>query len=231
MQRANGKPYAWREVAVAEPSLRQDGAGAEFPAEAVPVIDRVEEIPEQYWAAQGARFPRRFAALVADQALLAALLGLFLCGGALALRREGIAVSTLVSGSGLGAARLPLALLGALVSLVYHVVFHAVAGQTPGKWLAGLEVQTREGTRPPWGKAALRWCGAALGLACGGVGIAWALFEPRRRGWADLASGTLIIEHAAEDPAQAGGVDNPRGRGYDAPAVQGRDSSAGRATD
>jgi len=37
-----------------------------------------------------------------------------------------------------------------------------------------------------------------LSLACVGAGVAWALFEPRRRGWADLLSGTVIARRRSE---------------------------------
>ena len=49
-----------------------------------------------------------------------------------------------------------------------------------------------------WGRAILRWLGAALGLACAGLGLFWAVFEPRRRGWADLISGTVVARPQRE---------------------------------
>ena len=220
---ARGKPKGPGAVQPAvDPSPPAEGGERGLPVEAPPLIDRVEEIPERFWAPAGAGLTRRAAALLIDLAVQAALLGLFLAGAALALERAGLEASALLSRPGFRAALLPLSLLAALVSLAYHVPCDAVAGRTPGKGLAGLEVRSPDGLTPTWGTAALRWFGGALGFACVGVGIAWALFEPRRRGWADLLSRTVIA---------ARGVDNPRGGGYHAPAVQGRDSSAGRATD
>jgi uncharacterized RDD family membrane protein YckC len=195
----------WPATLVLQSPFLQDGGEEEVPAEGPPIVDRVEEVPERFWAPEGAGFLRRAAALLIDQALLAALLGLFLAGASLALVREGLEASTLLSRSGIHAALLPLALLAALLNLVYHVPFDAVTGRTPGRRLAGLEVRSGDGSPPSWGSAALRWCGGALGLACAGVGIAWALFEPRRRGWADLLSNTVIVERVPEEAGRAPG--------------------------
>ena len=144
---------------------------------------------------------RRAAALLVDLALLVFLLGLFLLGGGFALWREGIETAALVSGPGLRATLVPVALLATLLSLGTHVPFHALAGTTPGKRLAGPGSPFGGRVPPTWAEAALRWLGAALALLCGGVGIVWALFEPRRRGWADLLSRTMVVARA---PGQRG---------------------------
>lgn len=185
-------------------SFSPDGGEPEFPWIDAAVIDRVEEVPERFWAPDGAGLFRRAAALLVDLALLAILLGLFLLGGAFALWREGIETNTLLSGPGLRVALVPVALLGALLSLATHVPFHALAGTTPGKRLAGLEVRSGDGSPPTWTEAALRWLGSALVVLSGGVGAAWALFEPRRRGWADLLSRTMIVARASGRPAEDG---------------------------
>ncbi|HEY5999321.1 MAG TPA: RDD family protein [bacterium] len=218
------QPRAW----LAPPADLEE---PELPSEGAPVIDRVEEIPPRFWAPQAAGLVRRTVAVLVDQLLLAALLGLFIAAGALALWREGFGFSSLLSGAGLEETLGPLALLAVLAGAAYHVPAIALAGRTPGKRLAGLEVRAQDGSVPSWGRAALRWCGALLGLACGGAGLAWALFEPRRRGWADLVSDTLVVGRDPGAAVEPPGVDIARGGGYHAPAVQGRDSSAGRATD
>lgn len=164
-----------------------------------PIIDSPQDIPGRFWAPESAGFIRRSAASAVDVALLAVLLGLFLGGASLGLAREGVDTSALCSSPGLQGALIPLALLAVFLSLVYHVAFDALAGRTPGKRLVGLEVRSPDGSAPTWGKAALRWCGGALGLVCGGVGVVWAFFEPRRRGWADLLSNTVVAERAPEE--------------------------------
>jgi uncharacterized RDD family membrane protein YckC len=167
------------------------GAGEE------PIIDRDDEVPEQFWAPTVAGLGRRAVALVVDQALLAALLALFAAGAWGALRLDGFDAGVLFTRPGLAAALPGFALLALLLSLVYHAYFHGRAGSTPGKALAGVEVRTADGAVPSWGRATLRWFAAALGAGCAGVGVAWALFEPRRRGWADLLSATVIAERRA----------------------------------
>lgn len=191
------------------PPFPADGDGPELPSLDAAVIDRVEDVPEMFWAPDGAGLFRRSAALLVDLALLAFLLGLFLLGGTFALWREGIETGALASGPGLRVAFVPVALLAVLLSLATHIPFHALAGTTPGKRLARLEVRSADGSPPTWTEAALRWLGAALVLLSGGVGAAWALFEPRRRGWADLFSRTMVVDRA---PGRAGGDGAAPGR-------------------
>jgi uncharacterized RDD family membrane protein YckC len=167
----------------------------------VPIIDQDEEVPDRYWAPEVAGLGRRAAALLVDQAVIAAILGAFFLGAYCALRISGFDTDLFLSPAGLRATAAPFALLAALLSLVYHAYFHASTGRTPGKALAGIEVRTVEGAVPGAARAALRWFGAALGLACAGVGVAWALFDPRRLGWADLLSGTIIARR--HEPLEA----------------------------
>lgn len=163
-----------------------------------PIIDRDEEVPERFWAPEVAGLDRRALALLVDQSLQLAILGVFFLGARLALRLNGFDTDSLLGPAGLRASALPFALLATGLSLVYSVFFHGSRGRTPGKALVGIEVRTGDGGALGWGRAALRWCGAALALACAGIGIAWALFEPRRRGWADLLSGTLVARTRRE---------------------------------
>ena len=166
-----------------------------------PVIDHDEEVPERYWAPEVAGLGRRALALLVDQALLLAALGFFFLGAFLALRSNGLDTGSVLAAALSWASALPFALLAAVLSLAYHVFFHGSTGRTPGKALIGIEVRTGAGGAVSWGRAALRWLGAALGLGCAGVGIVWALFEPRRRGWADLISGTVIVRPRREPTA------------------------------
>ena len=163
-----------------------DQAGAE------PIIDQYEDVPEHYWAPEVAGLGRRALALLVDQALLAAVLGVFGFGAVVALRLNDHDAGTIVTAAGARASALPFVLLAAGLSFGYYCFFHTASGRTPGKALAGLEVRTGDGGTLSLGRAGLRWLGAILGLSCAGVGICWVLFEPRRRGWADLISGTVV---------------------------------------
>jgi len=163
-----------------------------------PIIDRDDEVPERYWAPEVAGLGRRALALLVDQLLLVATIGIFYLGALVALQSNNLATGLFLSADGLQASALPFALLAALLSLAYSSYFHGSTGRTPGKALFGIEVRTGAGGAITWGRAILRWLGAALGLACAGAGIVWVLFEPRRRGWADLISGTVVARPQRE---------------------------------
>lgn len=175
------------------PAYALVGAEPDAAAGAEPLVDRYDEVPERYWAPEVAGLGRRALALLVDQSLLTAVLATFFLGTYLALRLSAVDTGLFLSASGLQASALPFALLATLLSLAYYVFFHTATSRTPGKALVGIEV--RDGVDDgalTWRRALLRWLGAVLGLACAGVGIFWAIFEPRRRGWADLISGTVL---------------------------------------
>lgn len=172
--------------------------GTEAEAGGKPIIERDEEVPERYWAPEVAGLGRRALALLVDQSLLLAVLGIFFLGAFLALRLNGLDTGLFLTAAVFQASALPFALLAAVLSLAYHIYFHGSAGRTPGKALVGIEVRTGDGGDLTWGRVILRGLGAVLGLGCAGVGIIWALFEPRRRGWADLISGTVVARPRRE---------------------------------
>jgi uncharacterized RDD family membrane protein YckC len=174
------------------PAFAFSGEEAVPEAGGEPVIDRYDEVPERYWAPEVAGLGRRAIAVVVDQSLLVAVLGLFFLGAFLALRISGFDTGLLLAPAGLQASALPFGLLAAVLSLAYFIFFHGSTGRTPGKALVGIEVRTRDGRAITWDRAFLRWLGATIGLACGGMGVFWAIVEPRRRGWADLVSGTVV---------------------------------------
>lgn len=158
------------------------------------VTRRAEDVPGRFWAPEGARLPRRAAALLADQAVLALGLVPFLLGAYAVLRASGFEPGQVLSPAALRAATPPLLLLAALLSLGYHTLFHGWFGSTPGKAIAGIEVRTLDGGRPSWGRALVRWLAALVALAPAGAGFAWAIFDRRRRGLADVLSGTVLGE-------------------------------------
>lgn len=187
-------PEGWSvlgaDLTVPAPALADEKRGA--PHEVEQIIDRDDEVPERYWAPEVAGIGRRALALLLDHVLMLAILGLFFLGALMALHLNGLTSRLSLSAGGLQAAAPTFALLATLLSLSYSIIFHGSTGRTPGKALVGIEVRTGAGGAITWGRALLRWFGAALGAACAGVGIFWAVFEPRRRGWADLLSGTVV---------------------------------------
>ncbi len=179
--------------------------GDDAPPRGGAIIDRDEAVPEEFWAAEGAGLVRRAGAAAADAIVLALALALFVAGAWSALRVAGLDPDRLLRTAVVDAVALPFAVLGLILSLAYSVGFHAASGRTPGKRLARLEVRAVEGGALSASRCLVRWCAAVLGLAAAGMGVAWALFEPRRRGWADLASGTVVAERTAPaEPASEG---------------------------
>jgi uncharacterized RDD family membrane protein YckC len=183
-----GVSWTADEPGAAEPTFALAGDGVH----GEPIIDRYDEVPERCWAPEIAGLGRRGLALLVDQTILAGVLGVFFLGASLALRLNDVDPGLLQGAAGLQASVLPFALLGALASFAYHGYFHGMSGRTPGKALLGIEVRTGDGDALSFGRAAVRWLAATLGLGCGGVGVLWAVFEPRRRGWADLISRTVV---------------------------------------
>ena len=65
-------------------------------------------------------------------------------------------------------------------------------GQTVGMLAWRLHVETTGGRRLQLRHALLRFIGAALAVLSLGIGYLWALFDPQRRAWPDLLSGTRM---------------------------------------
>ena len=76
----------------------------------------------------------------------------------------------------------------------YFVLPTGIFGRTPGKWVAGLRVVDTEG-RNPGGAVAIprEMVGRFVATITAGIGLAWAVFDPKRQGWHDKIAGTLVI--------------------------------------
>lgn len=67
-------------------------------------------------------------------------------------------------------------------------------GQTLGMRAWRLRLVNVDGSSPvPWRALMLRYLVAMVSLAAVGLGFVWSLFEPNRRTWHDLASGTVLV--------------------------------------
>lgn len=75
----------------------------------------------------------------------------------------------------------------------YFTLFHFLVGQTPGKMLAGLRVETLNGEPLLFSQAFLRSVGGLLQLLPIGLGYLVILSSPERRGWNDRLAGTRLI--------------------------------------
>ncbi len=75
----------------------------------------------------------------------------------------------------------------------YFTLFHFLAGQTPGKMLAGLRVETLAGESLVFSQAFLRSVGGLLQLLPVGLGYLAILASADQRGWNDRLAGTRLI--------------------------------------
>ncbi len=80
-----------------------------------------------------------------------------------------------------------------LVTVLYHMVFLALVGQTPGKALLGLRVVTLDGKRLGYGRSFLRLvCYLVSGFPLY-LGFLWVILDDRRQAWHDKLAGTCVI--------------------------------------
>lgn len=75
----------------------------------------------------------------------------------------------------------------------YFTLFHFLVGQTPGKMLTRLRVETAEGEPLAFAQAFLRSVGGLLQLLPAGFGYLVMLTNPERRGWNDRLAGTRVV--------------------------------------
>lgn len=75
----------------------------------------------------------------------------------------------------------------------YFTLFHFLAGQTPGKMLAKLRVETVTGEPLLFSQAFLRSVGGLLQMLPAGLGYLAILSSPDRRGWNDQLAGTRLV--------------------------------------
>lgn len=75
----------------------------------------------------------------------------------------------------------------------YFTLFHFLVGQTPGKMLVGLRVETITGDPLLFSHAFLRSVGGLLQMLPAGLGCLIILSSPDRRGWNDRLAGTRLI--------------------------------------
>ena len=158
-----------------------------------------------------AGFWRRTVAAVLDGMLLLPLVMLFggatsaVAGHALPRLGElgfGYLVHLAVDGGLAGAVALS---IGALVMVLYLLIFTAMSGQTPGLRLLRLRVIDAYGEPPSLLRAALRIVGLALSILLFCLGYLWVAFSREKRGLHDLIAGTYVVcvEAPAASPAGA----------------------------
>ncbi len=117
---------------------------------------------------------------------------LFLAAGEYALTQDG-PHRLLPSTETLLTLAIPYFLVFFFVCFGYFTLFHFLAGQTPGKMLLRLQVESESGLPLLFSQAFLRSVGGLFSLLPFGLGFFASLFDPRRRGWNDRLAGTMIV--------------------------------------
>lgn len=77
---------------------------------------------------------------------------------------------------------------------LYHLIFIAALGRTPGKMLLGLRVADGRGHKPNFGQVLLReTVGKTISAAPIFLGFLWAWWDKEGRTWHDRMSGTGVM--------------------------------------
>ncbi len=77
--------------------------------------------------------------------------------------------------------------------LVYYMYFWSFLGYTPGKFLVGLKIVRRDGSKLTLGRAFLRFIGYWVSAIPLFFGFIWIIFDRKRQGWHDKLADTQVI--------------------------------------
>jgi uncharacterized RDD family membrane protein YckC len=119
------------------------------------------------------------------------LLGIWFLAGAIALALSGGAIEAHAQLRNVLTQVFVLAFTAA-----YFVISWTRGGQTIGMRAWRLRVMRADGARVEWLRALLRFAVALLSLGALGLGFAWALFDPQKRTWHDIAAETHVMKIA-----------------------------------
>ena len=86
-----------------------------------------------------------------------------------------------------------LMIAGMLLEMFYFTYFHAVTGQTPGKWICGIKVVGKDGQMPGYIKSFFRYLGYMLSWLPFCLGFAWIAFDKKKQGWHDKITGCFVV--------------------------------------
>lgn len=68
-------------------------------------------------------------------------------------------------------------------------------GMTVGMRAWHVRIQSKDGGTPGWGQCVIRFLASLLSAAAAGIGFAWSLFDPEKRTWHDILSGTRLVRY------------------------------------
>ncbi|MCE0484316.1 MAG: RDD family protein [Methylacidiphilales bacterium] len=86
------------------------------------------------------------------------------------------------------------ALISDLVLVLYFTGFHAAHGRTPGKSMLRIRVVDKGGQSISLGHALLRALLVIISISAYGIPLLYAFFNPQRRTFHDVATGTYVVE-------------------------------------
>lgn len=167
-------------------------AAADESAPELDAPDLAEEPEPANLRPAGAPFFRLGAGAL-DLMLLVLIYVLFLAAGKLALFPASQAMAPIPLEALLDLA-IPYFLLLFTLCFGYFTVFHFLSGQTPGKMIFRLKVESVSGAPIDFAQAFLRSVGGLLSLLCAGIGFLFIFLTPEHRGWNDRLAGTRVIE-------------------------------------
>jgi len=169
--------------------LHRDCRGA---AQAPPLAPRATPAPRPQAAPRPpitltpeyASFGRRFLAQLIDSVILnvAVLAAAIPLGMASALH-----------GGSPGPGSTVATVLGIVLPVVYFVGYWTRGGATPGKKALGIRVVNAQDRRPTGTQSVVRYLGYILSALPLGLGYAWMLWDPEKRCWHDMLSGTRVV--------------------------------------
>jgi uncharacterized RDD family membrane protein YckC len=93
-------------------------------------------------------------------------------------------------------------LIFSLEILVYYLYFWSFLGYTPGKFLLGLIIVRRDGSKLTLGRAFLRFIGYWVSAIPLFFGFIWIIFDRRRQGWHDKLADTQVIYTPGNRPRE-----------------------------
>lgn len=134
-----------------------------------------------------AGFGRRFAALLYDCVLLAALLVAYTSGAVFLNHRRAIEPDT----AGIWVYVYRAGLIGVIAS--YYLLNWTRSGQTLGMRAWHLRAVTEAGKPMPWKAAVLRFVFGAVAWAPAALGVLWLYFDPDRAALHDRLSRTRVV--------------------------------------
>ena len=87
----------------------------------------------------------------------------------------------------------PFIVFSSIIEMFYFTYFHAVTGQTVGKWICGIKVVGEDGNNLGFKKAFIRFLGYLLSRFAVYIGFVWIAFDNKKQGWHDKIAKSIVV--------------------------------------